>query len=301
MTVKRILSSTSAEPSPDMDAICTIIACSERTKLQKGLDNRDDIDVIKFTCSWGYDSFSRPPAKAPDASSPRDPQPSAGDRHRSPVSRQRVLRSPRSVAGQIRDAASGPGREKFCQRFCTCLWVLSSVVLPGPIRVSAGGSLRPLSPQTRPPKRTQTHRRSDGLHRPAALRRPFAQSGTTGPSRSEAIPAACASPQHRSTFAAGKKTALKSRITNNHEALRSAYEDLRTQVFAGGRGPGLVLFIRHGMREWLEVCGSATVVTVTIEPAERARNPQVVPPEMRSEIVLILAGLFLRKRGEANR
>lgn len=55
------------------------------------------------------------------------------------------------------------------------------------------------------------------------------------------------------------------------------------------------------MREWLEVCGSMTVVVATIEPVERTKSPQIVPPEMRSEIVLILAGLFLQKRGEANR
>jgi hypothetical protein len=55
------------------------------------------------------------------------------------------------------------------------------------------------------------------------------------------------------------------------------------------------------MREWLEVCGSATAVGATREPAERTRNLQTVPPEMRSEIVSILTGLFLQKREEANR
>jgi hypothetical protein len=54
------------------------------------------------------------------------------------------------------------------------------------------------------------------------------------------------------------------------------------------------------MREWLEVCGSTAVAT-TIEPVERTTSSQIVPPDMRSEIVLILAGLFLQKRGEANR
>jgi hypothetical protein len=54
------------------------------------------------------------------------------------------------------------------------------------------------------------------------------------------------------------------------------------------------------MREWLEVCGSAAA-TATIEPVERTRNHEIVPESMRSEIVLILAGLFLQKRGEANR
>jgi hypothetical protein len=55
------------------------------------------------------------------------------------------------------------------------------------------------------------------------------------------------------------------------------------------------------MREWLDVCGSTTVVVATIEPLERTTKAQIVPPDMRSEIVLILADLFLQKRGEARR
>jgi len=82
--------------------------------------------------------------------------------------------------------------------------------------------------------------------------------------------------------------------------LQTAYENLRAQVLAGRRAPGLVLFLRQGMREWLEVCGSTTVVA-TIEPVERTTSAQIVSPDMRSEIVLILAGLFLQKRGEVHR
>jgi len=83
--------------------------------------------------------------------------------------------------------------------------------------------------------------------------------------------------------------------------LQTAYENLRAQVLAGRRAPGLVLFLRQGMREWLDVCGSTTVVVATIEPLERTTKAQIVPPDMRSEIVLILADLFLQKRGEARR
>jgi hypothetical protein len=82
-----------------------------------------------------------------------------------------------------------------------------------------------------------------------------------------------------------EKTAPKPTVTNSPEALRSAYEDLRVQVFAGRGGPGLALFLRDGMCEWLEVCGPAIAVVATREPAERTRNLQTVPPEMRSEIV----------------
>lgn len=95
---------------------------------------------------------------------------------------------------------------------------------------------------------------------------------------------------------------MKSTFTNSSpDTLRSSYEDLRTRVLAGGRGPGLALFLHHGMREWMELCGPGTSVVATIEQAEVTPHPQYVPPEMRSEIVSILAGLFLQKRGEAKR
>lgn len=91
-------------------------------------------------------------------------------------------------------------------------------------------------------------------------------------------------------------------VTNaSRHALWSAYEDLRAQVLAGGRGPGLAIFLHHGMREWMEVCSSCAPAVAAVEPVQEATNPQYVPPEMRSEIVSILAGLFLQKRWEANR
>lgn len=85
------------------------------------------------------------------------------------------------------------------------------------------------------------------------------------------------------------------------DALRSSYEDLRAQVLAGGRGPGFALFLHHGMREWIEVCSACTVAVAAPPSTETTANPQCLPPEMRSEIVSILAGLFLQKRGEATR
>jgi hypothetical protein len=83
--------------------------------------------------------------------------------------------------------------------------------------------------------------------------------------------------------------------------VRSSYEDLRAQALAGGRGPGLAIFLHHGMREWIEVCSSCMAVLAPLEstPAEAATNSQPLLPEIRSEIVSILASLFLEKRWEA--
>jgi hypothetical protein len=83
------------------------------------------------------------------------------------------------------------------------------------------------------------------------------------------------------------------------DALRSSYEDLRAQALAGARGPGFALLLQYGMCEWMEVCSCTAAVAVT-EPAAAAAHPQLLPPGMRSEIVAILAGMFLdQQRGIA--
>ena len=88
---------------------------------------------------------------------------------------------------------------------------------------------------------------------------------------------------------------------DNSDALRSSYEDLRAQALAGGRGPGFALFLNQGMCAWMEVCSSCTAVVATPEVTVATANPQLLPPGMRSEIVAILAGMFLDKPWEATR
>jgi len=85
------------------------------------------------------------------------------------------------------------------------------------------------------------------------------------------------------------------------DALRDSYEHLRTQALSGNRAPGFAIFLRHGMREWIEVCCSCAPVIAAIAQAPAAVNPGYMPPQTRSEIVSILAGLFLQKRWEARR
>ena len=100
-----------------------------------------------------------------------------------------------------------------------------------------------------------------------------------------------------------KKTTLKPPFTGGSSgALRSSYEDLRAQVLSGGRGPGIALFLRHGMCEWMEVCRPRAAVVAATEPAAAiANNPQLLPPGMRSEIVALLAGMVLEKQWEVTR
>jgi hypothetical protein len=85
------------------------------------------------------------------------------------------------------------------------------------------------------------------------------------------------------------------------ERVSLSYEDLRTRVLSGGRGPGLAVFEHHGMREWMEVCCLCASATATIERVPATTKGEGVPPETRPEIVSILAGLFLQKRWETTR
>ncbi len=85
------------------------------------------------------------------------------------------------------------------------------------------------------------------------------------------------------------------------DALRSTYEDLRALALSGGRGPGFAVLMHHGMCEWMEVCSSCTAVVAATKAVQAAASPQLLPPGMRSEIVAILAGMFLNKPWEATR
>jgi L-lactate permease len=85
--------------------------------------------------------------------------------------------------------------------------------------------------------------------------------------------------------------------------MRAGYEDLRAQALIGGRGPGFTIFLQHGMREWIEVCSSCMAVTASPAPApaEAAANSPPLLPDVRSEIVSILASLLTTRRWEATR
>lgn len=72
------------------------------------------------------------------------------------------------------------------------------------------------------------------------------------------------------------------------------------QVLDGGCGPGLAIFLRHGMREWIEVC-CWCVPAAAIEPVPATVNREYMRPETRTEMVSLLAGLFLQKRWEVRR
>ena len=208
--------------------------------------------------------------------------------HPSLVSKQRFLRSRRSGPSQVRDVASGPCRQQLHQRLRAGLRLFSSLVLSSSECLPAGWGVWLAAAQARPARRTQTDRPSAGVRCSATRGRSNTDSGATRRRRSEALPGASAPAQYSTAHAATKKTALSAGFANGAGgAVRSSYEDLRAQALTGGRGPGLAIFLHHGMREWIEVCSSCMTVLAPLEatPAEAATNSQPL--------------LFLEKRWEA--
>jgi hypothetical protein len=74
--------------------------------------------------------------------------------------------------------------------------------------------------------------------------------------------------------------------------LIAAYEELRRQIVNGQRGPGLALFMRRGMREWMNACSLCLAPSPTKE-FSAAPDEAVLPQDARTDMVLILAGMLL--------
>jgi hypothetical protein len=72
----------------------------------------------------------------------------------------------------------------------------------------------------------------------------------------------------------------------------AAYEELRRQILNGQRGTGLALFMRRGMREWMNACSLCLAPSPTQE-FTAAPDQAVLPQGARAEVVLILAGMVL--------
>jgi hypothetical protein len=81
------------------------------------------------------------------------------------------------------------------------------------------------------------------------------------------------------------------------------YEQLRSDALNRGHsissGFGLTVFLRHGTVAWMRACSCAVT-----PPAREFAQPGSVselPCDVRTQAVLILAGILLGNRSEANR
>lgn len=86
----------------------------------------------------------------------------------------------------------------------------------------------------------------------------------------------------------------------DRDALVAAYEDLRCRFLNRQQAPGLALFMRRGMREWMNAC-SLYVASPPVPVLTAPNDEAVLPHGVRAEVVLILAGMLLHGCQEARR
>ncbi|HET8666399.1 MAG TPA: hypothetical protein VFM10_00365 [Terriglobales bacterium] len=88
---------------------------------------------------------------------------------------------------------------------------------------------------------------------------------------------------------------------SDHDALVGAYEELRSQFLGSAageaRGLGLALLLERGMPGWMEACARFVNTPVHTEP--RPSQQPTFPASLRTEIVVLLAGIVLEVSGRA--
>lgn len=92
-----------------------------------------------------------------------------------------------------------------------------------------------------------------------------------------------------------KKTTVSGESSTGASAgkdLAGRYEQMRGHVLGGsGRDAGLSVFLRQGMRAWMEAGAGSP-------PAELAADPirsgaAALPPQARADVVLVMAAMIL--------
>ncbi len=302
MTVKLIMSGVLAVNRTGLVAFHSVCVLLSITFRQKRLDKIPAYVVIIFTAAK---QPSRENENATGEKQLRQAQGVRATRNTEPppaggapsfVPEQRILRSQRLAAGEIRDATTGPCGQAGGFPNGQRVWFLPPVVLPSGICLRARWLVRITSPQAWSEKRSQAHSGSDEVRgraaNPGAITE-FRSAGRTGAAqlRRESAP-----PQHRAAASAGKKTPISllpdPAAPLEKDGLIAAYEELRRQILNGQRGPGLALLMRRGMREWMNACSLCLVPSPTKE-FTAAPDHAVLPQSARTEVVLILAGMLL--------
>jgi hypothetical protein len=86
------------------------------------------------------------------------------------------------------------------------------------------------------------------------------------------------------------------------EEIVNCYEELRRQVrgeWGGRRGAlGLALFIRQGMKGWMEAWSHCLLGGVAMKLQNPSGPEERVPRDLHAEVVTILASMALHRRPE---
>jgi hypothetical protein len=261
---------------------------------QKELDINPLSDIIVFTDGYGRFAQSQthiPPAAGRFESATRE-------RAARKLSKQRVLRSGRLAAGQVRDAAPSRSRQATGQPGGQNVWLLSTVVLSGPGGFSGVWSRRSVATQAGTAIRTQAGAETDAVCGTTATRRAGDLHSPTGRPNRKALRYLGSPAQHRPSTTASKKTPVSpesAAVRFSDRRLVTAYEDLRSQAAQGRQqGPGLALMIARGFRSWMETCSQLFTTECSRTPISDRLEPSM-PSGLRGEVVLLLVSMMLHR------
>src|SRR5215469_5475092 len=218
----------------------------------------------------------------------------------------RILRSSRLGSGQVRDATPSAKRRTGRERVGSPLWLVAPIVLSSAGGIRAGRPAGTNATQAGPEKGTQAHRRSARFHPPSTARGFFSTSPRFGFAGQKQVRYHRSSTQYRARFdAQSKKTGAVNEDASPCIAQQDwvvCYEQLRSDALSrchgASSGFGLVVLLREGITAWMRACSRAVTPPV---PVLAQPNPtDRLPWNMRTEAVLILAGMLLGNNSEAH-
>ena len=287
----------------------TISTINRRACRRNGLDKVTNNGIIILTLLAGTPggrNGQSPGCQVPVSAEARHTQsPPATCVGRS-VPGQRVLRSARPRAGEVRDAPPRASRRDGRDRSRRDLRLLTSFLLSGSIAVPARRIGRFDPETTWSPACPQAVGRSPGLSPAATGPARIAACAGTVPTGPDEVRPVGASPQYRASFTPpDKKGALVAAPAPLPEVPASPgdsigrYEDLRARVMqeAGRlpRGPGVTLFVRQGLAAWMQAWPDEASRPAS-PPAARA--PTQLPAGLYADITQLLVDMIFHHRQE---
>jgi len=224
-------------------------------------------------------------------------EPPPGARPRSLVPERSLLRCPRSGAGEVRDASTGPsggGRE---DPGGVPLRDVAPDVLPGRSGLCAGGPCGATTEAARPEGAPQADTRGHGVHRGGDDGRCAARGAHFGARDPRQARPRRPPSEHRTRAGAEKKTVSPRASLTVSPAAVAIYEALRSDVLRGHARPdGVGAIVYHGLVHGLSLLsqpipGSAPPVATVLSSPNVQTDPQFLH---------LLANMVLRTHREVS-
>src|SRR6266536_4602238 len=262
------------------------------------------IIIFTFRCRGAYAQRAqdRSQAESPSRAGVLEPAPSR--RHRPTFPLHRLLRCPRSVAGQIRDAPARGERRPFSDTGLVSVRTFAPFVLSGANRFPPSRPSRSGPAKAWPTPGAQTHRRGPRVSQPGATAGPTPTGLGAGAPGTPALSVGGSPAQHRTRSGAQSKKTAITRIVDQTMAadLTAQYEQLRSNALLSPGihrcGLGLVLFLRQGMLSWMRAASRCTGDRLP-QPSPSPQAATLLPLEIRSQITVVLVAMIVGQQQEA--